>query len=261
MPEGLTDERDSMEAEIDRRVAAQTEHLKSALEGRDDLLSVAAHEIRTPLASLRLYLDALIKTADRGNMDAAEAGIRLRKAQRQCDRLNILLSNLLDISRSPSRRLSLVLESVDLVAVVQAVCDRFGDQFAHQGRTLDMSASVSALRGEWDRLRLEQVLTNLITNAQKHAPGAPVRVEVEPRGDERVAVTVTDRGPGLSPEVRKQLFERTRPAPSSRGTGLGSGLWIARQIVEAFGGTIEVETSPSTGSSFTIELPRRPAVK
>ena len=87
MREATSDGATGLEEEINRRVAQHTEQMKAAIDGRDDLLSVAAHEIRTPLASLRLYLDALIKAADRGKLDPVEAGVRLRKAQRQCDRL------------------------------------------------------------------------------------------------------------------------------------------------------------------------------
>lgn len=255
MREGSIDGAANLDEGAGQRAAQQREPVQSVPGGRDELLSVAAHEIRTPLASLRLYLDALIKAADRGKLDPVEAGIRLRKAQRQCDRLNILLSNLLDISRSPSRKLSVVLEPVDLVTVVKAVCDRFRDQLAHQGRTLELGIPVDVLWGQWDRMRLEQVLTNLLANAQKHAPSGPVRVELAQRGD-RVAVTVSDSGPGIPPAERDRLFERRAQPPSA--AGLGMGLWIAAQIVTAFGGTIGVDGEPGRGASFTVQLPLEP---
>ena len=254
MRQGIIDGGAGPDEDVGQRGAQPPEAAQPA-GGRDELLSVAAHEIRTPLASLRLYLDALIKAADRGKLDPVEAGIRLRKAQRQCDRLNILLSNLLDISRSPSRKLSVVLEPVDLVTVVKAVCDRFRDQLVHQGRTLELTTPVEVLWGEWDRMRLEQVLTNLIANAQKHAATGPVRVELALRG-ERVAVTVADGGPGIAPANRDRLFQRRTQPPST--AGLGMGLWIASQIVSAFGGTIGVESEPGRGAAFTFELPLRP---
>ena len=260
MSHGNIDRGGSTSSAISRGGAEPSDSLKSGLEGRDELMSVAAHEIRTPLASLRLYLDALIKSADRGALDPVETGIRLRKAQRQCDRLNILLSNLLDVSRSPTRRLSVVLEPVDLIAIVRGVCDRFRDQFTHQRRTLDVITPVEVLWGDWDRMRLEQVLTNLLTNAQKHAPGAPVRVEVALRADDLVAVTVADEGPGIKPEDRAGIFERTAQPTAATG-GMGVGLWIASQIVTAFGGTIQIDDAPGHGAAFTFVLPRRPTSK
>jgi signal transduction histidine kinase len=245
------------------RAERRAELLQSSLEERDRLLSVAAHEIRTPLASLRLYLDALIKTADRGKLEPTEAAVRLRKAQRQCDRLNVLLDNMMDAARAPTRALSVVFEPVDLTAIVTATCDRLRDQFTHQGRTLEAVVPVGGpVLGEWDRARLEQVLNNLVSNVFKHAPGASAKVQVKAGDPGRALLTVSDDGPGIRPEDRRTLFERT--ARSIHGgtagkTGMGVGLWIVAQIVQAFGGTIRLDAEAPRGASFVIDLPMHKA--
>src|SRR4051812_31639511 len=147
------------------RAERRAELLQASLDERDRLLSVAAHELRTPLASLRLYLDALIKAADRGKLEPSEAAVRLRKAQRQCDRLNVLLDNMMDAARAPARPITEVFEPVDLAAIVTTTCDRLRDQFTNQGRTLEALVPPSgSLFGDWDRGRLEQVLSNLVSN-------------------------------------------------------------------------------------------------
>ncbi|HEY8927514.1 MAG TPA: HAMP domain-containing sensor histidine kinase [Polyangia bacterium] len=237
--------------------------IRAVLEDRDRLLSVSAHEIRTPLASLRLYLDALIKAAERGRLDPAEAATRLRKAQRQCDRLNVLINNMMDAARGQSKPISLVLETFDLVPVVMTACDRLRDQFTHQGRTLEVDVPAGGLLGDWDRPRLEQIVMNLLSNVYKHAPGASARVQVEPRDGERVVLRISDDGPGIPEEYRPFLFERQ--VESDRPKKHGMGLWIVGQIVRAFGGSICLEERPpanpgaAKGACFAIDLPvRRP---
>src|SRR5438105_2470451 len=160
---------------------------KPVQDERDTLLSVAAHEIRTPLASLRLYLDAVIKAADRGSLDAADVGVRLRKARRQCDRLNVLLNDLIDIARAPARPVTVPPEPVDIVATVGAVCDRLREQFSADGWNPEVVAA-EPLLGAWDRTRLEQMVANLVSSAHKRAPSAPVRVEVNATDGNRVAL-------------------------------------------------------------------------
>jgi len=232
--------------------------IRAVLEDRDRLLSVAAHEIRTPLASLRLYLDALIKAAERGRLEPEEAAIRLRKAQRQCDRLNILINNMMDAARGQSSPIALALETLDLVPVVMTACDRVRDQFVHQGRALHVDAPSSAVLGDWDRPRLEQVVVNLLTNVYKHAPGASARVQIEPRAGERVLLRISDDGPGIPAEQRAFLFSRQVEG----GPKHGMGLWIVAKIVEAFGGTIRLEetSKESTSESSKEDSTREPTV-
>ena len=243
--------------------------IRAVLEDRDRFLSVATHDIRTPLASLRLYLDALIKAAERGRLDPIEAATRLRKAQRQCDRLNILINNMMDAARGQSHPISLVLETLDLVPVIVTACDRVRDQFTHQGRSLQLDVPSGAVLGDWDRPRLEQVVVNLLTNVYKHAPGASARVQVVPREGERVLLRVSDDGPGIPDEHRAFLFDRQVEGDRPKH---GMGLWIVAKIVEAFGGSIRLEQDPAEdpkvqarqpsqgrGASFAIDLPiRRP---
>jgi signal transduction histidine kinase len=227
---------------------------KPAQDERDTLLSVAAHEIRTPLASLRLYLDAVIKAADRGNLDAADVGVRLRKARRQCDRLNVLLNDLIDIARAPARPVTVPPEPVDLVATVAGVCDRLREQFATGGWNAEVVAT-EPLLGVWDRARVEQMVANLVSNAHKRAPSAPVRVEVKVTAGNRVALIVSDQGPPIPPEERPRVFQR--PTKESMGDdGMGVGLWLVARIAEAFGGSVNLDSPAEGGSRFTVDLPR-----
>ncbi|HEX2659740.1 MAG TPA: HAMP domain-containing sensor histidine kinase [Polyangia bacterium] len=228
---------------------------KPAADERDALLSVAAHEIRTPLASLRLYLDAVIKAADRGSLDAADVGVRLRKARRQCDRLNVLLNDLIDIARAPARPLAVPPEPVDIVAAVSGVCDRLREQFTSDGWNVEVIGA-GPLLGVWDRTRLEQMAANLIASAHKRAPSAPVKVELKPGDGDRVALIVSDSGPGLPPEEQERVFQR--PTKESLGAeGIGAvGLWLVARIADAFGGTVRMENPPAGGTKFTIDLPR-----
>lgn len=228
--------------------------LEAALKVRDELLSVAAHELKTPLGSLRLYVDGLLRSNERGTLTNTELTTRLRQAQVQIDRLESMLTSLLDLSRVKSGRLSLVIEPVDMAAVAAGVCDRLREEFTRHGRTLEVIAP-GPVWGEWDRLRIEQIVTNLVSNAFKHAPRSPVRVVVAPQGDDRATLSVVDSGPGIRPEERVRIFERFTQLPSSGG-GLGLGLWIVAQIVEALGGGIRIENAPVNGACFVVELPR-----
>jgi two-component system OmpR family sensor kinase len=227
---------------------------KPAPDERDTLLSVAAHEIRTPLASLRLYLDAVIKAADKGSLDAADVGVRLRKARRQCDRLNVLLNDLIDIARAPARPMAAPPEPVDIMATVVGVCDRLREQFTTAGWKLEVVTG-EPLLGAWDRTRLEQMVSNLIKSAHKYAPGVPTRVDVKATDGGHVVLTVSDDGPGLSVEERQRAFQR--PTKESMGDdGMNLSLWLVARIADAFGGTVSLDCPPGGGSRFTVDLPR-----
>jgi light-regulated signal transduction histidine kinase (bacteriophytochrome) len=224
--------------------------LRHAVQSRDDFLSMASHELKTPTTTLRLHLEMLRRMASRSDVSPGQIMTRIDKAERQVDRLDLLISHLLDVSRISAGRLDLERTHFDLVEVVSEVFERFGDSSA-----LFRLDAAGNLRGNWDRFRLDQVLTNLLSNALKYGQGKPVDVVL--RGEEDcVRCTVGDHGIGISPAAQLRIFDRFERAAPPKFAGLGLGLWIVRQIVERHGGTIEVQSEPGSGASFTFTLPR-----
>jgi signal transduction histidine kinase len=239
--------------DVTPQVLARQE-IANALQLREDFLSVAAHELRNPVNALKLTLHVLLLTVQQGAAPPSPEALvtRLEKADAQVDRLMRLIESLLDVSRITAGRMHLELEQVDLAAVVREAVERAQGEIG--ARTLTVRASAPVV-GQWDRLRLEQIITNLLSNALKYGDGKPVEVAVEQKGG-LARLTVRDHGIGLSPEDQKRIFEKfERAAPLRRYAGLGLGLWITRQIVEALGGRIEVKSKPDEGSIFTVELP------
>ncbi len=225
---------------------------QEAVAARDEFLSIASHELKTPLTSLVLHTDSLRAAARRGALDQVASKAEL--IRRSVDRLGRLVASLLDISRISAGRLDLEIEETDLADVAREVVDRFHDEARRAGCALVLHAETA--RGRWDRSRLDQVLTNLLSNALKYGPGEPVVVGVEARRD-RAILSVQDRGIGISEGDQRRIFQRFERAVSRRNYGgFGLGLWIVRQIVEALGGTVRVESLPGTGSTFVVELTR-----
>jgi len=240
----LTDIHDQKEAEG---------KLAEALHTREDFLAIAGHELKTPLTALLMHIQGL-QSARRGKVSAAKFDERLEKAARAGDRLASLIDQMLDVSRITAGRLQLEHEQFDLDALIREVSDRFSEEAARAGSSiaLDLQARV---HGTWDRLRLEQVVTNLIGNAVKYGKGNPIDVVLTVDGAGAV-IRVKDRGIGILPGQQEKIFERFERAVGPREFGgFGLGLWITRQIVEASGGAIAVESEPGVGSVFTVRLP------
>ena len=236
------------------RIAGLNARLEVAVRSRDDFLSVASHELRTPVTTLGLQIEALRRGVERGNLALDRQLGRLDMALKQIQRLDHLVGELLDITRLTAGRLGLHVAEVDLCAVARAVVERFEDAARAAGSPITLSAP-APVRGRWDELRLDQVLTNLLSNALKYGRGQPVQVRVEAEGD-RAALRVEDRGAGIPEEALEVIFERFERAPGAGATpGLGLGLWIVRQIVERHGGEVHVESQPGRGSTFTVTLP------
>ncbi|MFT3764149.1 MAG: ATP-binding protein [Minicystis sp.] len=243
--------------DITERMRA-AEELRAAIRLRDDFLSIASHELRTPLTALQLHLQGMRHAWSKRDGGDIERFLRkLEKATRQTERLGHLVDDLLDVSRISAGKLSLQREPLDLGEVAREVADRHAAEARAAGCTITLELAPS-VTGEWDRLRLEQVLANLITNAIKYGPGQRIEVAVEARGA-AARVSVRDHGMGIRPEDAGRIFGRFERAVSSRNYGgLGLGLFISQQIVEAHGGAIDVESEPGEGSVFTVTIPRGP---
>lgn len=237
--------------------------LREAVRARDDFLGQASHELRTPLTSLKLQLQRLESEvghlAPDGALPRRDLERRLALLSKQANRLATLISALLDVSRMSAGRLSLELEDVDLAEVARDVADRLREQALAAGCSIQLEAGGPPIVGRWDRLRLEQVITNLLTNAITYGTGKPIEVGFAEHGGD-IVLRVRDQGIGISPEDQRRIFQRFERAVSSRNYGgVGLGLWIVQQIVTAHGGQISVESDPGQGATFTVSLPRSQA--
>jgi PAS domain S-box-containing protein len=231
--------------------------LQQAVRTRDDFLSLASHELRTPLTSLRLQLQMLERM---GLVNPAEplgspkVASKLDATGRQLRRLGALVDNLLDVSRIQTGKLDFQFAQGDLAAVVSDLIARFADEARQAGVVL--SARVDGpMDGRFDRLRMEQVVNNLLANALRYGAGSPVRVALS-REEGTARLVVRDGGPGVPAEARERVFERfAQNHNATNKGGLGLGLYIVRQIVEAHGGRVRVEEAPGGGAAFVVELP------
>jgi PAS domain S-box-containing protein len=230
--------------------------LARSVRDRDEFLAIASHELRTPLTSLTLQLHALVRHVRKGarrGLDPEEVAAKIEPLQRGLTRLTKLVQNLLDISHLRSGRLVLEREEVDASKLVRDVVGRLREELAWAHCPIELRVR-PGITGQWDALRLEQVVTNLITNAAKYGSGKPIEVTLEEEGG-RARLTVRDHGIGIAAEDQARIFEPFERAVSTRHYGgFGLGLWIVRQIIESMGGTIRVESSPGEGSTFTVEL-------
>jgi signal transduction histidine kinase len=249
--------------ELARRVALSVDHArlyKSAQEAvrlRDEFLSVASHELKTPLTPLSLKLQVLSQkaAAQPDSSFAHEVLAHAEVGHKQVRKLGALIGDLLDVSRISAGRMKLSWEPVDFAALVREVVSRHEPQAERSGTPLEVEAPAS-LMGTWDAIRLEQVVMNLLDNALKYGPGRPVRLRLV-EDDGKAVLSVKDEGIGIAPEAQRRIFERFVRAVSDRHYGgLGLGLYITKSYLEAMGGTLHVQSVPGQGATFTVVLPR-----
>jgi PAS domain S-box-containing protein len=225
---------------------------EEAVRLRDEFLSIASHELKTPLTALMIQLHMLRET---GAALDAKTLKKVERAARSTDQLNRLIDALLDVSRLATGRLSLDRRRLDLAESLHQLVDTLQGAAAKAGSQLTFESDGPVV-GCWDQMRVQQVVTNLISNSLKYGAGKPIVVSLIQLGGEAV-IQVRDYGPGIRDDDMPRIFDRfERAAPSRHYGGLGLGLYISRQIATAHGGSISAQNDPDDGGArFTIRLP------
>lgn len=257
--EALEKSRKEQELLMQQLTAMQGE-LQAAVRTRDDFISMATHELRTPLNTL--YLDSQLRKMqlDRGRADIFDVPYlhaMVARDRRQVEAMMRLIDDMMDASRINSKQLSIRPVPMELSALLARVVENLAHQAAAAGSpiTLDAGQPVTAL---WDEFRIEQVVINLLTNALRYGEGKPVAVSLRLL-PQSACISVRDQGRGISATNQLRIFEQFSRVANDDGTGgLGLGLFITRQLVEAHGGTISVQSRPGEGAVFTVTLPLTP---
>lgn len=239
------------------------EILQKAIEARDTFLGIASHELKTPLTTLSLQgqiNQRIFKKQGVAAFDEARVQKLIETSLVQTERLARLVDDMLDVSRIASGKLTMNTAETDLTALVAETLARFAPQLEAAGCALTARLAPHT-RAHVDAFRFEQVVTNLITNALKYAPGQPVEVALQREGDHAV-MALRDHGPGIPAGQLGRIFERfERLVPAGGISGLGLGLHISKEIVEAHGGAIEARSAPGEGAVFTVRVPLRPPAR
>ena len=227
---------------------------------REEFLTVASHELRTPMATLTMCAHALLAT-DTSDHPLTRPGQEalLRNIGRQVRRLNQLVSELLEVSFIQRQGgIPLEIEEMDLGDLAREVVQRLAPDLERAGCPVSIQAE-AAVTGRWDRSRLDQVIVNLLSNAMKFGPGQPIEVAVVKLDRSTARLLVRDRGIGVAADSQLRIFERFERAVSAEHYGgLGLGLYICRRIVEAHQGSIGVASPPGAGATFQVDLPGDP---
>lgn len=230
---------------------------EAAVRSRDEFLSVATHELKTPLTTILLQLQTTLRrilTQSLASFSGEKLVSSLQIAEQQSKRLSFLIKDLLNVSLVTSGRLEINKEPADLDKIVTTVLHNLQDQIKLSGSKIVLKNSVG-VTGQWDVVRLEQCFTNLLTNALKYGQKKAIKIEVS-KNEHYAFVSVSDQGIGIGRADLERIFkpfERTNRVGKIQG--LGVGLFIAQRIAQAHGGDIEVTSRPDQGSTFTLKLP------
>jgi len=230
--------------------------LREAVAARDAFIAIAAHELRNPMTPMIGEIDLLLRGLRAGRYTPQHIEQRLERVRLVMNHYLKRAATLLDVSRITSGKLVLAPSPFDLSDLVRETVETFAAAARHAGTQIDISIPVS-LFGTWDRLAMEQIIDNLISNAIKYGAHRPIVICAEDHGN-NVCIRVRDHGPGIPLDARSRIFGRFERAvgPDERRSGFGVGLWVVGQLVNAMGGTIRVDDAQGGGSEFIVTLPR-----
>jgi signal transduction histidine kinase len=241
-------------AALERRI----DELGQALALSDEFLSTLGHELRNPLAPIYMQAQYLLDAVRHGEPKALTSDWMVPQLEGFCRRLQKfleMLNRIMDVSRMSAGQLDLELEEVDLVEVVREVSANFERELSAARSELRLDLP-PRLVGKWDRMRVEQIFTNLLSNAIRYGASRPIEVRVG-GGLEQIELAVKDHGVGIPDEHQQRIFERFERAGKTRSSGgFGIGLWTVRQSCLALGGHVSVKSQPGHGSEFVVVLPR-----
>jgi PAS domain S-box-containing protein len=228
------------------------EQAEAAVRMRDEFLAIASHELRTPLTTLVLSLGAVEQDRTKGDLKQIQRS--LRRAQKQAERMGHLLDRMLDVSQMAAGKLKLDLAPCDLSDVVRDIVERLSEDASNAACELRLTLS-GGIVGQWDKFRLDEAFSNIISNAIKYGAGHPIDIQLQ-AGDGNAVLVVEDHGIGIAPDDLSRIFGRfERTVASKNYGGLGLGLYIARQIIEQHRGSIRAENRPCGGAQFVIKVP------
>jgi signal transduction histidine kinase len=234
------------------------ENAQSEITARDQFLAIASHELKTPVTSMLLQVQTAIhniRNVSLANFSVATLLKMLEDTEAQSKRLSKMVNDLLDLSLITTGKVDLEMEQADMSEIVRTVAERFTERLSNKKQIVILIKK--PVTGYFDKLRIEQAIVNLISNAIKYGNNKPISIAVTGNTD-RGRIVVKDHGIGIAADQQKKIFKRFERAVSPRDyKGLGVGLYITYQIIKAHNGKIHVESKVNKGSSFTIELPLR----
>jgi signal transduction histidine kinase len=227
--------------------------LEAAIDARDRFISIAAHDLKTPLSAMQLHAQMLLRGLDKpGGVPRDKLVTKLEAIRRQVGKLAVLIDDMLDVSRIVRGRIDLEPTDTDVAALVREAVAARATTIEDSGSTVEVTAP-DALVGRWDARRLRQIVGHLLDNALGFAPGA---IEARVSAQEQLArIEIIDHGPGIADDEQELIFQPFIRGATATTEGVGLGLWMARVVSEAMGGTLQLKSAPGQGAQFVIELP------